>query len=191
MSKRVNAPEYNRRLITKRLYRRCRGAAPIELVMGLPFLLVVVASCYSIGKAVVGKQVATIEVRRYGWTLARDPENANASRNLVRQGWLEASSPQSAMTSLNPKSDIRLFETEKRTRIARWLGDSVRPRGRTAVVVGTWDHEDVPEMNRLAPHVFLFGKVARQGISGVSAAVQSDVRGLFQDLVNGIARTIL
>ena len=85
------------------------------------------------------------------------------------------------METLDPSADIFIGETEEEVSVARWMGRVVEPEGRAAIVVGTWDHRQI-DMNRFAPHFFLFPKLARQAGSGISAALQGDMQNFFQDL---------
>lgn len=153
--------------------------ASLELVLGMPFLLLVVATAWSIVMTGLGQQVASIEARHHGWSMRTATGGTPAQVHSATR----TSSPQ-PLTSLDPNSDILIAMTERSVGVAGWLGGSVVARGRVAVTIGTWDHRDVPEMNNAGPHIFLFPRLALQGISGIQANAQGLVQS-FVDLFRG------
>lgn len=141
--------------------------------MGLPFLLLVVVTGWSIGKAAMGRQVAAIDARQQGF--AQRPSSRNSFRQVNR-----------AMESLDPSSGMRRTQVTKDVRVARFLGNRVQPSSEVTVVVGTWDHNGVKEMGRAGPHVFLFPKLAKQAGSGIRSALKSSVKNFFNDVTKEI-----
>src|SRR6056297_998049 len=149
---------------------RPRGMAPLELVIGMPFLLLVVATCWSIGSVALGRQAAAMQTRHQGWNQRTDPARRRH-----------------AMASLRPTGNLLADQRTRSVRVAGWLGTTKNPESRSAVVVGTWDHRDVPEMGNNGPHVFLFPKLAAQAGSGISAALEGQMNGFYRDLAIELA----
>ncbi|QDV66471.1 hypothetical protein Poly24_01570 [Rosistilla carotiformis] len=125
--------------------------------MGLPFLLLVVATMWSVGKASIGKHQAAIEARRHVWTLRTAP--TQTSTNLKSQNYVR----DAPMERLDrPTLGMVSGEAEENIRIAGWLGSSTRPTSKTAVLAGTWDHQQVNMDDR-------FDIAVRMGVSAASA----------------------
>ena len=150
----------------RRLRRQRSGMAPLELVLGLPFLLFLVASIWSIGRVGLGKQAAEIQARQYTWKQRMEPDRR--SPDLASQSFPNPDSPLSVFSGINPGSGIFNGETKQDVSVPRWLGSRARPEGKTSLTVHTWSHHQV-DMSSSRPHFHLLVKMG-QPSGGVTRA---------------------
>src|SRR5262245_36895212 len=119
---------------TKRLTRfkppRQSGMAPLELVMSLPFVLVVAAMTMSLGFAALGRYDAATNARYAAWKMRSDP-------NSKPDGVVESSYKKStALSSFSIDAlDGEIYvRTQREVQLFPWLGNMANAESGTAVL---------------------------------------------------------
>lgn len=130
-----------------------QGMASLELVMGLPFLMFLIASIWAIGRVGLAKQAAAIQVRHYAWQQRLEPEQR--SSKLSSQSLADPDHAMALTSIAFPGSGILHGETKQQVSVPNWLGGQVNPTAKTAMTVRTWSHREV-DMSSSRPHFGLF-----------------------------------
>lgn len=145
-----------------------RGMAPLEFVLGIPFLLLLFTFIFSLGFAFLNKTTVSIEVRHAVWKTRDDPAN-----------W--GDDALSVWTAIDPNSGAVEDERTKSARVANWLGGSLTVRSKAAVLTGTWDSRQVDVFEKEEPHLGVLEKM----LGGSGAISQSIVTMIHQLLKLG------
>ena len=157
--------------------RRRRGAAPVEFVMQLPFLVGLAAMIITVGNSSLKRNQAAIKARREVWSLRDNLDQANSdldyresTGNDTPLGWgldlsisggsgdnLNASNQDSSNAGIfdnafNPEMGGVYGETSEEVSVMPWLGGNREARSAAAVLGTSWDHNDLPEFMERGPH---------------------------------------
>ncbi len=153
---------------------RRQGAAPIEFVMQMPFLLALAAMITTVGFSALGKFTAAAKARREVWKL-RDNLQGNADLDVKTttadtplgsglnlsisgsdgdySGNDQSAGDAGGFELFNPELGSAYGEATDEVPIFPWLGGDRTARSRAAVLATSWDHKDLPEFKREGPHL--------------------------------------
>lgn len=143
-----------------------RGMAPLEFVLGLPFLLLLFTFIFSLGFAFLNKTTVSIEVRHAVWK-SRD-DQANWGNDAL-----------SVWTAIDPNGGAVEDERTKTAKIAKWLGGSLAVRSKASVLTGTWDSRQVGVFDKEEPHLGVIEKMLG-GSGGISQSAVSMIHQLLK-----------
>ncbi|MEZ6086501.1 MAG: hypothetical protein R3C05_00390 [Pirellulaceae bacterium] len=131
--------------------------APLELVMGIPFLLFLVASTWSLGRVALSKQATAVKVRNATFAQRTTPDRPSRAIRTSFPNPDEAM----ALSSLadHTRGNLR-GNTTSSVRVSHWLGGQRHPREQTMLIVNTWDHRQV-DMTTTAPHFSVMTRMVR------------------------------
>ena len=135
-----------------------RGSAPLELVLGLPFVMFLIASMFAIGKVGLAKQSAAIATRQHTWEQRLEPHRRSSELEL--QEFREPDIALAVSSIVYGGSGILRGEAKEDVAVPNWLGGNASPRGRTALVVRTWSHRQV-DMSSSRPHFDLIWRMGQ------------------------------
>lgn len=137
-----------------------RGMAPLEFVMGLPFLLLLFSFFFSLGFAFLNKTTVAINARHEVWQAREDQSH-----------W--SNDALSIFSALNDDSGVHEKELQQDVKIAQWLGGALTVKSKAAVLTGTWDSRQIPTFDEGDPHTRLMEKMlgSNLGLLGVGDSI--------------------
>lgn len=120
-------------------HRSRRGIASLEFVLGVPFLIALGGVIVMAGFVGVAKLDTVVKSRHQAWEARTNP-SSTASMPLL----------------IYAPSDAGMVVGEKTNEVKTydWLGGKQKAKSRSALITGTWDHRQIPEMSRSeGPHI--------------------------------------
>ena len=141
------------------------GVAPLELVMGLPFLFAVFAMLLSLGYVSLRKGMVTADVRREVWKL-RDPDQQGSG--ITNKEGPQSYVPMAVIPPPSSDEGMVYGEVQGSVRVFSRGGGSVSPTSGTAVLIGSWDHREIDDFNDRGPHLEIIERIlgSDMGLSG-------------------------
>lgn len=148
-------------MLRRRTHRRVdlarparRGAAPLEFVLSLPFLLLVMAMVPALAYSLMAKSQMAIEIRHDVWqqrlVYGDEPRRYGGDNGKILQLAQATGGP----------STVIIDETKSRTvDLLPLLRGPFRAVSGNAVLAGTWDWRQVPAFREDWPHVTLMGQL--------------------------------
>jgi hypothetical protein len=113
--------------------------------MSLPFLMGVFAMLLSLGFVSLEKARVAVSARHEVWKLRDDPDQQAAT--LTNKRVEPDNRPLSVTNFDSEEAGLVYGEVSGQVRLFSWLGGSVNPRGRAAVLAHTWDHSQVTDFD--------------------------------------------
>ena len=153
-----------RRIVSLARRTNRTGLASLEFVMGLPFLMMVMAIIYAVAYAGVHKTKVVLQARHQVWTMREDQH----SHRLDNYRRISDTKPMklSIDTPINDMpGEISGTGTSTWTTYA-WLGGNKTAQSKALVITGTWDHSEITEFNSNGPHISVLERIV--GIEGLS-----------------------
>ena len=134
------------------------GMAPLEFVMGLPFLMMVMAIIYAVAYAGVHRTQVVFQARHQVWTMRND----NHTHSLEKYIRVKDTKP------LRLGQYLRQYEMageisgvgSSSWKTYPWLGGNKTTKSSTVLITGTWDHAEITEFNAGGPHFSVLERIA-------------------------------
>lgn len=147
-----------KRNLTSRSSRNKRaGMAPLEFIMGLPFLMGVMAIIWAVAYAGVHKTKVVLQARNQVWAM-REESNTHSLENYKR---LKDTKPLSWLIfrigNEMPGQVSGVGSSSWET--YAWLGGNETTKSSTLLITGTWDHSEVTEFNSSGPHLGVLDRI--------------------------------
>ncbi len=153
----------NRRLETRGRRTNRAGMAPLEFVMGLPFLMMVMAIIYAVAYAGVHKTQVVLQARHQVWTM-REDTHSHSLENYKRVKDTKPLRLISLLVGKEMPGEISGIGSSS-WKTYPWLGGNKTTKSRTVLITGTWDHTEITEFNSSGPHFSVLERIA--GIEGI------------------------
>jgi hypothetical protein len=151
----------NTRGTTRRGQRK--GVATLEFVLGIPFLMLVMAIVFSVAYAGVNKTKVVFQARHQVWKMRED----NQSHNLVNYKRVKDTKPMYLLASVsenNMPGEISGAGSASWSTYS-WLGGTASTKSRTVIITGTWDYKEITNFNSSGPHFSVLERIG--GIQGL------------------------
>lgn len=158
---------------SNRLKRRCRpscsqkcsraGVATLEFVLGLPFLMLVMAIIFAVAYTGVNKTKVVFQVRHQVWTMRED----NHSHTLQNYKRIKDTKPMQ-LTAGTSEKDMpgEISGTGATTwKTYSWLGGNKTATSNTVIITGTWDHKEITNFDSAGPHFSVLQRIG--GMQGL------------------------
>ena len=141
--------------------------ATLEFVMSLPILMLMIVSILAVGWAMIRKSDVAVASRHDAW--ARRP---GADSDQGPQGEDVKDHPCHPLAVVaSPASGETLAVAKAQFSMPSWLGSTVTAESRNAVLLGSWDYREVPEMAGQGPHFGALAKIAVESVEGGGEAI--------------------
>lgn len=157
MFKRSNRPLQPSRTFRPSQSNRA-GMASLEFVMGLPFLMLVMAIIYAVAYAGVNKTKVVFQARHQVWKM-RESSNSHTLQNYKRVTDTKPMKLLAGTQENDMPGEVSGAGSSNWTTYS-WLGGSKSTRSSTVIITGTWDHKEITNFNSDGPH---FGVLDRIG----------------------------
>jgi hypothetical protein len=139
------------------------GLATVEFVMGLPFLMLVMAIIYAVAYAGVNKTKAVFQVRHQVWKMREDHQKHKLQDYKrvkdTKPMQLTAGTSENNMPGEISGSGISNWKTYS------WLGGNKTTKSKTVIITGTWDHKEITNFNNDGPHFSVLQRIG--GMQGL------------------------
>ena len=123
-----------------------RGMAPLEFVLGLPFLMLLFGFTFMLGFVILGQADTAITARHEVWKL-RDSSSTWADDFFSVATAVE---PDTGRADQVKREDVKIYS---------WLGGKAETRSRVVVLSGTWDSNQAQLFNKDEPHLSVLDKM--------------------------------
>jgi hypothetical protein len=134
------------------------GVATLEFVLGIPFLMLVMAIVFTVAYSGVNQTKTVFQARHQVWKMR---ESGN-SHNLADYKRVSDTKP---MYLLAPLGQNNMPGEVSGAGQATWstyswlLGGSVSTKSKTVIITGTWDHKEITNFNSNGPHFSVLGRI--------------------------------
>ncbi len=156
IDKSIRLPNHHRVSPARRTNRT--GMAPLEFVMGLPFLMMVMAIIYAVAYAGVHKTKVVFQARHQVWTMREDSH----SHTLEKYKRIKDTKPMrflSGVSANDMPGEISGIGSTSWTTYS-WLGGNKTTKSSTVIITGTWDHQEITDFNSSGPHFSVLERIA-------------------------------
>ena len=133
------------------------GMASLEFVMGLPFLMMVMAMIYAVAYAGVHKTKVVFQVRHQVWTM-REDSHSHTLQNYKRIKDTKPLRLLSGASENDMPGEISGIGSSSWTTYV-WLGGNKNTKSKTVIITGTWDHKEITEFNSSGPHFSVLERI--------------------------------
>jgi hypothetical protein len=134
------------------------GMASLEFVMGLPFLLMMMAIIYAVAYAGVHKTKVVFQARHQVWTMREDSH----SHSLERYKRITDTKPMRLLSGVSENDmpgEVSGIGSSSWTTYS-WLGGNKTTKSSTVIITGTWDHKEITDFNSSGPHFSVLERIA-------------------------------
>lgn len=143
------------------------GMASLEFVMGVPFLMLVMACIYTLAYAGVSKTDMVCQVRHQVWSM----RESSHSHNLQNYKRIDDTQPMT-LTAGTSEKDMPGEISGTRSgswSTYSWLGSHTSQSG-TMIITGTWDHTEITNFDSNGPHFSVLQRIGgMQGLGPLTA----------------------
>ncbi|TWU03692.1 coiled-coil domain-containing protein [Neorhodopirellula pilleata] len=143
-----------------------RGMAPLEFVMGLPFLMLLFGFIFMLGRVTLEQSDSAIVARYEGWK-DRSDQSTWADDEL------------SVVATMTADTGRAMGDGKRSVKVYSWLGGTIDTNSTNVVLSGTWDSDQVQTFNEKEPHFKILEKML-----GGNGAVADFARDLIHTLLS-------
>jgi hypothetical protein len=135
------------------------GVASLEFVMGLPFLMLVMAIIFSVAYAGVNRTKVVFQARHQVWKM-REDGHSHTLQKYIRIKDTKPMNPVAGMSEKDMPGEISGAGNSKWKTYSWLMGGNLSTQSATIIITGTWDHKEITNFNSSGPH---FGVLDRIG----------------------------